>query len=63
MAAAAALAEVNQSFQWIGFQAWNHRDRIIEKAGFMLLSPFVDVNHLQQARPQVDPWNPTLGVR
>ena len=41
MAAAAALAEVHQALQWIGFGNQAHHDSICEEAGFELLEDFV----------------------
>ena len=41
MAAAAALAEVHQVLQWIGFGIQAHRDSICEEAGFESLEDFV----------------------
>ena len=41
MAAAAALAEVHQALQWIGFGNQAHRDSICEEAGFESLDDFV----------------------
>ena len=41
MAAAAALAEVHQALQWIGFGNQAHRDSICEEAGFESLEDFV----------------------
>ena len=41
MAAAAALAEVHQAHQWIGFGNEAHRDSICEEAGFELVEAFV----------------------
>ena len=42
MAAAAALADVNKCLLWIGFMVQGHQDSIIEEAGFMSLSSFID---------------------
>ena len=41
MTAAAALAEVHQALQWIGFGNQAHRDSICEEAGFESLEDFV----------------------
>ena len=41
MAAAAALAEVHQALQWIGFGNQVHHDSICEEAGFQSLEDFV----------------------
>ena len=41
MAAAAALAEVHQAHQWIGFGSQAHRDSICEEAGFESLKDVV----------------------
>ena len=41
MAAAAALAEVHQALQWIGFGNRAHRDSICEEGGFESLEDFV----------------------
>ena len=44
MAAAAALAEVHQALQWIGFGNQVHRDFICEEAGFESLEDFVELS-------------------
>ena len=44
MAAAAALAEVHQALQWIGFSNQAHRDSICEEAGFESLEDFVGLS-------------------
>ena len=44
MAAAAALAEVHQALQWIGFGIQAHRDSICEEAGFESLEDFVGLS-------------------
>ena len=44
MAAAAALAEVHQALQWIGFGNQVHRDSICEEAGFESLEDFVGLS-------------------
>ena len=44
MAAAAALAEVHQTLQWIGFGNRAHRDSICEDAGFESLEDFVGLS-------------------
>ena len=44
MAAAAALAEVHQAHQWIGFGNQGYRDSICEEAGFELLEDFVGLS-------------------
>ena len=44
MAAAAALAEVHQALQWIGFGNQAHHDSICEEAGFELLEDFVGIS-------------------
>ena len=44
MAAAAALAEVHQALQWIGFGNQAHRDSICEEAGFESLEDFVGLS-------------------
>ena len=44
MAAAAALAEVHQALQWIGFGNQAHRDSICEEAGFESLKDFVGLS-------------------
>ena len=43
MAAAAALAEVDQCLQWIGFTDVQHRISIIAEGGFNGLNDFFDV--------------------
>ena len=44
MAAAAALAEVHQALQWIGFGNQVYRDSICEEAGFESLEDFVGLS-------------------
>ena len=44
MAAVAALAEVHQSLQWIGFGNPAHHDSICEEAGFESLEDFVGLS-------------------
>ena len=44
MAAAAALAEVHQALQWIGFGNQAHLDSICEEAGFESLEDFVGLS-------------------
>ena len=44
MAAAAALAEVHQALQWIGFGNQAHCDSIYEEAGFESLKDFVGLS-------------------
>ena len=44
MSAAAALVEVHQVLQWIGFGNQVHRDSICEEAGFELLEDFVGLS-------------------
>ena len=44
MAAAAALAEVHQALQWIGFGNQAHRDSICEEADFDSLEDFVGLS-------------------
>ena len=44
MAAAAALAEVHQALQWIGFGNQAHRDSICEEAGFESLKDFIGLS-------------------
>ena len=44
MAAAAALAKVDQALQWIGFGNQAHRDSICEEAGFESLKDFVGLS-------------------
>ena len=44
MAAAAALAEVHQALQWIGFGNQAHCDSICEEAGFESLEDFVGLS-------------------
>ena len=44
MAAAAALAEVHQALQWIGFGNHVRRDSICEEAGFESLKDFVGLS-------------------
>ena len=44
MAAAAALAEVHQALQWIGFGNQAHRDSICEETGFESLKDFVELS-------------------
>ena len=44
MAAAAALAEVHQALQWIGFGSQAHHDSICEEAGFESLEDFVGLS-------------------
>ena len=44
MAAAAALAEVHQALQWIGFGIQANRDSISEEAGFESLVDFVGLS-------------------
>ena len=44
MAVAAALAEVHQALQWIGFGNQAHCDSICEEAGFELLEDFVGLS-------------------
>ena len=41
MSAVAALAEVHQALQWIGFGNQAHCDSICEEAGFELLEDFI----------------------
>ena len=41
MAAVAALAEVHQALQWIGFDNQVHHDSICQEAGFESLEDFV----------------------
>ena len=43
MATAAALIDVNQCLLQIGFTVQGQQDSIIEEAGFMSLSSFIDV--------------------
>ena len=45
MAAAAALAELHQALQWIGFGIQAHRDSICEEAGFESLEHFVGLSN------------------
>ena len=44
MAAVAALAEVHQALQWIGFGNQAHHDSICEEAGFESLEDFVGLS-------------------
>ena len=44
MAVAAALAEVHQVLQWIGFGNQAHRDSTCEEAGFESLEDFVGLS-------------------
>ena len=44
MAAAAALADVHQCLEWIGFGNVQHRNAIIDKGGFNRLTDFYDIN-------------------
>ena len=44
MAAAAALADVHQCLEWIGFGDVQHRNAIIDKGGFDSLTDFYDIN-------------------
>ena len=44
MATAAALADVHQCLEWIGFGDIQHRNAIIDKRGFDRLTDFYDVN-------------------
>ena len=44
MAAAAALADLHQALQWIGFGNQVHRDSICEEAGFESLEDFVGLS-------------------
>ena len=44
MAAAAALAEVHQALQWIGFGNQVYHDSICEEAGFESLEDFVGLS-------------------
>ena len=44
MAVAAALAEVHQALQWIGFGNQAHRDSICEEAGFESLEDFIGLS-------------------
>ena len=52
MAAAAALAEVHQVLQWIGFGNQAHCDSICEEAGFELLKDFVGLSEKTSKRWQ-----------
>ena len=44
MAATAALAELHQALQWIGFGIQAHHDSICEEAGFESLEDFVGLS-------------------
>ena len=44
MAAAAALADVHQCLEWIGFGDVQHRNAIIDEGGFDRLTDFYDIN-------------------
>ena len=44
MAAAAALADVHQCLEWIGFGDVQHRNTIIDEGGFDRLTDFYDIN-------------------
>ena len=44
MAAAAALADVHQYLEWIGFGDVQHRNAIIDEGGFDRLTDFYDIN-------------------
>ena len=46
MAAAAALADVHQCLEWIGFGDVQHCNAIIEEGGFDRLSDFYDINEM-----------------
>ena len=44
MVAAAALADVHQCLEWIGFGDVQHRNAIIDEGGFDRLTDFYDIN-------------------
>ena len=44
MTAAAALADVHQCLEWIGFGDVQHRNAIINEWGFDRLTDFYDIN-------------------
>ena len=44
MAAAAALADVHQCLEWIGFGNIQHCNAIIDKGSFNRLTDFYDIN-------------------
>ena len=44
MAAAAALAEIHQALQWIGFGIQAQRDSICEEAGYEMLEDFIGLS-------------------
>ena len=44
MATAAALADVHQCLEWIGFGDVQHRNAIIDEGGFDRLTDFYDIN-------------------
>ena len=44
MAAAAALADIHQCLEWIGFGNVQHHNAIIDKGGFDRLSDSYDIN-------------------
>ena len=46
MAAAAALADVHQCLEWIGFGDVQHRNAIIDEGGFDRLTDFYDINEM-----------------
>ena len=52
MAAVAALAEVHQALQCIGFSNQAHRDSICEEAGFESLENFVGLSEKTSERLQ-----------
>ena len=46
MAAAVALAEVQQALTWIGFGDQGRRDTICEEAGLLLLENFIRLSEM-----------------
>ena len=44
MAAAAALANIHECLEWIGFGDIQHHNEIIDKGGFDRLTDFYDIN-------------------
>ena len=46
MAAAAAVDDVHQCLEWIGFGDVQHRNAIIDEGGFDRLTDFYDINEM-----------------
>ena len=59
MATAAALADIHQCLEWIGFVDIQHRNAIIDKGGFDRLTDFYDINEMD-IRDMVESFPSTL---